>query len=93
MCTQRQGVQSTKDAGQATPPYKIEHYKATDPVPNPKKKDIFIVAYNTHDTMSRNQGSKLLHTSSGDNNYHMVIYNIYGNLTWTEPMKKKHMNR
>ena len=100
MQTQRQGVQSTKATAQQAapisaaqtedlPPNKTANSEEPEAVPIPKRKDIFLAIYKTHDIIYIYQTTKFPHTSRQGNTYQMLIHKIDGNLTWVEPMKNK----
>ena len=92
MCTQRQGVQSTKATAQQaaplsaaqtgySPPNKTSNSEEPESVTITKIKEIFIDLYKTCDTIYPDQTSKFPHNSSRGNIYQMPIHN--------EPMKNK----
>ena len=100
MCTQRQGVQSTKSVAQQSVslsaaqtgdshPNKTANSKEPEAVPIPKFKYIFISLYKNRDTIYTDQTSDFPHIPSRGKNYQILIHEIDGNSTWVEPMKNK----
>ena len=87
MCTQRQGVQSTKATAQQaaplsaaqtgySPPNKTSNSEEPESVTITKIKEIFIDLYKTCDTIYPDQTSKFPHNSSRGNIYQMPIHKI-----------------
>ena len=81
MKSQRQGVRFTKK--------KPETDTQPDQEPLPKKDNVMIRTYDTHDTMFTDQTGKFPHLSSRGNRYQMIMYHVDSNSIWVEPTKNK----
>eukprot|EP00804_Cyclotella_cryptica_P002957 CCRYP_013294-RA/>CCRYP_013294-RA protein AED:0.17 eAED:0.16 QI:0/0/0/1/1/1/2/0/794 len=83
MCSQRQGVRSTKTALCTTP------VMPSLAAPSHPLHDIYIKTYDTRDTVYSDQTVKFPHASSRGNRYRMILFHINSNSIWVEPTKNR----
>ena len=86
MCTQQQGVRSTRSAPRDAA--KDGQLAAAEP----KKQDIIVKAYNVRNTLYSDQTGLFSDISSHGNKYQMYIHEINSNTTWVKSIPSKTNN-